>query len=139
MRAKRLKSLVAAAALALVPFSSYATVDWNEDFEYAAASNMWAVWVESCQSNPTLSTDRAHSGSKSLKLVYTGAVGVDPGAGGCFMDRYLNALSDTIYMRVWMWLPSTFQVNSTGTKMINIIHSGFRPNYWTEMLFGQKT
>ena len=23
--------------------------------------------------------------------------------------------------------------------MINIIHNGFRPNYWTEMLFGQKT
>ncbi|MEK7784691.1 MAG: hypothetical protein AAB658_04575, partial [Chloroflexota bacterium] len=133
MRAKRSKSLVAAAALALFPFSSYATVDWNEGFEYADNTAFDALWSASCWTNPALSTERASSGLKSIKLTYRGAVGVDPGAGGCYMDRSLSGVSDTLYTRIYIYLDN-FTPNSVGTKMMKNYQNGSYPNFWWEML-----
>ena len=128
-------SLVATAVLSLLPISSHATVDWNEGFEYASDAALGAVWDTSCLGNPGVSTSRPRSGSKSLRLVYNGKVGVDPGAGGCFIDRYLPALSDTVYIRTYVFLEN-FTVDSVGTKMIFVGQSGSYPNFWWEMYYG---
>ena len=111
---------------------AHATVDWEDGFEYANDAALGAVWAFSCLGNPGVSTERPHSGSKSLKLVYRGAVGKDPGAGGCFIDRNLNALSDTAYFRVWTYQVN-FAVNSVGTKMIQFAMNSSYPNFWWEM------
>ena len=141
---RTLKGLVIGVSLLCVFWTmpAHATIDWEDSFEYANSQALYSAWSASCpytSANPAISTDRAFSGSKSVKLTYNGTVGVDPGAGGCFIDRYLNALSDTLYMRVYMWIDPAFQVNYVGTKMINIAHDGHRPNFWWEMLFSQTT
>ena len=105
------------AFFSLAPVSSHATVDWNDGFEYANDAALGAVWDYSCLGNPGVSTERPHSGSKSLKLVYRGKVGVDPGAGGCFIDRSLTTASDTAYFR--MDQQENFQADSWA-KMINL-------------------
>jgi polysaccharide lyase-like protein len=126
-----LLSLVVTAVLSLFPISSHATVDWTEGFEYADDTAFGAVWSASCLGNPGISTDRAFSGSKSVKLVFNGTVGVDPGAGGCYMDRYLPALSDTLFTRIYIYLEN-FTANSTGTKMLFAGQNGAYPNFWWE-------
>jgi hypothetical protein len=117
---------------------AHATIDWEEGFEYAAASNLWAVWDESCQGNPTLSTTRVYSGSKSLKEVFTGVAGKDPGAGGCFMGRNLSVPSETLYARYYMYMEN-FTVNSTQTKMTYWGQNGKYPSFWWGMNFGTPT
>ena len=131
-------SVVATAILSFFPISSHATVDWNDSFEYANDASLGAVWEASCLGNPGVSTDRAFSGSKSLKETFRGAAGVDPGAGGCFMDRYLPALSDTIYNRFYMYMQN-FTVNSTGTKITSQGPNGLYPSFWWAMPFGNPT
>lgn len=128
-------SLVVTAIFSLVPISSHATVDWNDGFEYANDASLATVWDASCLGNPGVSTDRAFSGSKSLRLSYRGQVGVDPGAGGCYMNRYLPALTDTLYIRIYTYL-ANFTVSASGTKMVQIGQSCCYPNFWWEMLFG---
>lgn len=127
-------SLVATAVVSLLPISSHAAVDWNEGFEYADDAALDVVWDMSCRGNPGISTLRRFSGSKSLRLVYNGKAGIDPGAGGCFMNRYLNALSDTIYIRIYTYMEN-FTPDSVGTKMIQVGHSGSYPNFWWEMYY----
>ena len=51
------------------------------------------------------------------------------------MNRYLNALSDTIYMRIYTYMEN-FTPDSTGTKMVQAGQSGSYPNFWWEMHFG---
>lgn len=133
-----LLSLVGTAILSLLPISAHATVDWNEGFEYANDTAFGAVWSASCLGNPGISTDRAFSGSKSVKLVYRGAVGVDPGAGGCFMDRYLPAKSDTLYTRFYIYMEN-FQVNETGTKTTFQGQEGAYPSFWWGWNWGAPT
>ena len=111
---------------------AHATIDWEDGFEYANDAALGAVWSYSCLGNPGVSTERPHSGSKSLKLVYRGKVGVDPGAGGCFIDRSLTAASDTAYFRMWTW-QENFQADSVGTKMIQFAQNSTYPNFWWEM------
>ena len=130
-----LLSLVATSALSLVPISSHATVDWNDGFEYANDASLGAVWSYSCLGNPGISTARSFSGSKSLRLVYNGHVGVDPGAGGCYIDRNLNAPSDTIYIRIYTYMEN-FTVDSVGTKMVQVGQAGSYPNFWWQMFYG---
>ena len=127
--------LVATAILSLVPVSSHATVDWNEGFEYANDTSFGAVWSHSCLGNPGISTLRPFSGSKSLRLVFNGVAGVDPGAGGCFVDRYLPARSDTLYTRFYMYMEN-FTVNQTQTKITNSGQEGLYPSFWWSMNFG---
>jgi hypothetical protein len=124
-------SLVVTAVLSLFPISAHATVDWTEGFEYASDTAFSAVWDSSCLGNPGISTDRAFSGSKSVKLVYQGIAGVDPGAGGCFVDRYLPAMSDTLYTRFYMYMDN-FTVNSVGTKVTLQGQNGAYPGFWWE-------
>lgn len=112
----------------------HATVDWDESFEYANDTAFGIVWDHSCLGNPGISTTRAHSGTKSVRLRYTGTAGVDPGAGGCFMDRP-HAASDTLYMRMWMYLDN-FQVNAVGTKVQAQGPIGKYPSVWWDMEFG---
>ena len=128
-------SLFVTAVLSLLPISSHATVDWNDGFEYANDASFAAVWETSCLGNPGISTSRDFTGAKSLRLVYHGTVGVDPGAGGCFVDRYLPALSDTVYIRTYVYLDN-FTVDSVGTKMIFVGQSGSYPNFWWQMFGG---
>ena len=128
-------SLVVTAALSLLPISAHATVDWTEGFEYADDTAFGKVWAYSCLGNPGISTSRPHSGSKSAKLVYKGVAGVDPGAGGCFMDRYLPAKSDTLYTRFYMYMEN-FTVNSTGTKVEFSGQEGAYPSFWWSFLNG---
>ena len=122
------------AVLSLLPISSHATVDWDESFEYANDTAFGIVWDHSCLGNPGISTTRAHSGTKSVRLHYTGTAGVDPGAGGCFMDRP-HAASDTLYMRMWMYLDN-FQVNFVGTKVQAQGPIGKYPSVWWDMESG---
>ncbi|MEP6933757.1 MAG: hypothetical protein ABI988_07450 [Nitrospirota bacterium] len=116
---------------------AHATVDWNESFEYANDAAFGVVWDHSCLGNPGISTTRAHSGTKSAKLHYTGQVGVDPGAGGCFMDRPLLGKSDTLYTRFWVYLDN-FVVNGTGTKVTlqGPFFPGRYPSFWWELFNG---
>ncbi|MBU6482891.1 MAG: hypothetical protein KGS09_20415, partial [Nitrospirae bacterium] len=100
--------------------------------EYADDTAFGAVWAHSCLGNPGISTARPFSGSNSVKLVYKGTVGVDPGAGGCFMDRYLPAKSDTLYTRFYMYMEN-FTVNSTGTKVAFQGQEGAYPSFWWVM------
>ena len=114
---------------------AYATIDWNEGFEYANDAAFGVVWEHSCLGNPGISTDRAHSGSKSAKLTYRGSVGVDPGAGGCFVTRNLPAHSDTLYTRFWMYMDN-FTVDSVQTKITLQGPSGAYPSFWWSMNWG---
>ena len=125
-------SMAVTAVLSLVPISSHATVDWNEGFEYANDTSFGAVWPHSCLGNPGISTLRPFSGSKSLRLVYTGVAGVDPGAGGCFVDRYLPAKSDTLYTRFYIYMEN-FTVNPVTTKVTWQGQETGYPSFWWGM------
>lgn len=130
-------SMVASVILSFLPISSYATVDWNERFEYASDTEFGTVWSNSCLGNPGISTARPFTGAKSAKEVFRGAVGVDLGAGGCYMDRRLPARSNTLYTRFYMYMEN-FTVNSTGTKITRHEDSvsGY-PGFWWGMPYGQ--
>ena len=140
-----LLSLVVTAVSSLLPISSHATVDWVDGFEYPDSAAMITTgggpWVSSCppnQSNPGVSTTRAFSGSKSLQETFRGHAGVDPGAGGCYMDRNLNAASDTLYSRFYMYMDN-FTVDATSTKMTLQGEDCCYPSFWWVMMFGSPT
>lgn len=114
----------------------HATVDWQDGFEYANDAALGTVWTYSCLGNPGVSSLRPFSGSKSLRLVYTGHVGPDPGAGGCFIDRNLNGPSETLYTRIMVYAENFTYDQSVGTKLQ---HSGEHccyPSFWWNMPFG---
>ena len=123
------------AVMSSLPISSHATVDWNEGFEYANDTAFGAVWDHSCLGNPGISTARAFSGSRSVRLVYRGVADLNPGAGGCFMERYLSAKSDTLYTRFYMYMEN-FTVDATGTKVTLQGQSSFYPSAWWIMNWG---
>ena len=114
---------------------AHATIDWTDDFEYGNDAALGAVWAYSCLGNPGVSTARPFSGSKSLRLVYHGTVGSDPGAGGCYIDRPMNAVSDTMFFRIYTFMEN-FTPDSVGTKMIKFYNTGNYPNFWWEMFYG---
>ena len=123
-------SLVVTAVLSLIPISSYAVVDWEEGFEYANDAAFGAVWKHSCLGDPGISTLRPHRGSKSARQDFTTP-------GGCFMVRPLDARSDQLYTRWYMYMEN-FTVNSVGTKITR--HEDSLPGYpgiWWAMLWGQ--
>ena len=136
---RTLKGLVIGVVLFCVflAMPAYATVDWDESFEYANDTAFGVVWDHSCLGNPGISTVRAHSGTKSIRLRYNGTAGHDPGAGGCFMDRP-HAASDTLYMRMWMFMDN-FTVNPVGTKVQAQGPNGLYPSFWWVMPFGNPT
>ena len=128
-------SLVATAVVSLLPISSHATVDWNEGFEYANDAALDVVWSVSCLGNPGVSSSRAFRGVKSLRLVYNGKVGIDPGAGGCYIDRNLAGPGQTLYTRYYMYMEN-FTVDSTATKVTLQGEACCFPSFWWEMQWG---
>ncbi|MEK7784692.1 MAG: Ig-like domain-containing protein [Chloroflexota bacterium] len=124
------------AVLLLSPIYSHAVIDWADGFEYANDAALGSVWSHSCLGNPGVSTLRPFSGSKSLRLVYRGHVGEDPGAGGCFIDRSIGGASDTAYFSVRIYLEN-FTPDRVSTKMIQLGQSCCYPNFWWLMGGGQ--
>ena len=127
-------SLILAVALFFLAIPSYATVDWDEGFEYASNAAMDAVWQTSCPGQDDIlfpSADRFHSGSRSAKLIFRGHQGVTPGYKSCFKDRNLNApTTGTLYTRFWIYMEN-FTVDSTTTKLT--LHPAYNSDAYTSM------
>lgn len=121
--------------LLLLPSLAHATVDWDEGFEYATNAAMDLVWGSSCPGNDVIlfpSTERAHSGAKSLKEIFRGHQGITPGYQSCWKDRNLNApTTSTLYSRFWFYLPSSFVLDATVTKMT--LHPAYAGDSYTSM------
>lgn len=129
--------------------TAHAVVDWEDSFEYANQAALEAVWASSCVGNGSIlfpSTDRAHSGSKSLKKIYRGHQAgpegpATPGYQSCWIDRDLSSVSRTVWVRYWMYMDN-FTVNQIGTKTSAIYSNGIDPvsngwgSPWFEMMHG---
>jgi len=129
---------VVTAVLLPLPISAHATVDWTEGFEYANQAALEAVWATSCPGNDDIispSTNRAHSGSRSLKETFRGHQGITPGYASCYIDRYLKGSSDTLYTRYYMYMDN-FTVDETSTKVALQGEDCCYPSFWWAMLFG---
>ena len=136
--------------LLLLPTLAHATVDWDEGFEYSGAtiadmntSMTAANWSTSCPGNSVIiaPTTQAlaqsgapapHGGTRMLEERFRGHQGVTPGYQSCFIDRALNAsTTDTLYSRFWFYLPSSFQLDPTVTKMT--LHPAYASDSYTSM------
>ena len=134
---------VATAVSSLLPISSYATVDWTEGFEYTSKSAQEAVWPSSCPNSLTLlysSTERPRTGSRSLKMEYTGhqASRGQPATSGyqsCYMTRNFNAPSETVFTRWYMYMEN-FTLDNTSTKVTRVEMEGVQPGIWWVFMFG---
>ena len=63
-------------------------------------------------------------------------MGIDPGAGGCFIDRNLNGVSDTLWTRFYFYMEN-FQVDTiSGTKWYNTGDPAFYPSFQWGWGFG---
>ena len=141
-----LKGLVIGVVLLSVCWAapSYAVIDWEEGFEtYANSQAMLdqGLWgASSCNAAAldgvmTPSTIRKHSGSKSLREIFSGLGGTLHGQ--CFFDgRQLSSPSNVLYTRFWMYMTGvggtgTFTVEpSTGTKVMRHDTNGLTSNWW---------
>ena len=132
-------TLVATTVLSLMTNSSHAAVDWTENFEYSNDAELGAIWPHSCSGNPGVSTLRPFSGAKSLRLIYNGHAGVDPGAGGCFIDRNLNGPGNTLYTRYYMYMENFTVDAHVGTKITLQGEGCCYPSFWWTMPFGSPT
>lgn len=139
-------SLSMTVGLLLFTMPSHAAVDWDEGFEYATNDAMDQVWSSSCPGNGSIlfpSTDRAHTGSKSLKEIFRGhqAIGgqaATPGYQSCFKDRNLLApTTSTLYSRFWIYLDN-FTVDATVTKLTlhPMYASDAYTTVWWDMMWG---
>lgn len=131
-----LRKFIVFVSVLLCSSPAYATIDWEEGFEYANDAAFGAVWEYSCLGNPGISTLRPYGGTKSARQSFTGHVGVNPGAGGCFMTRNLGGRSDTVYTRWYMYMEN-FTVDYVGTKITRHEDSvpGL-PGVWWTLPFG---
>ena len=113
-----------------------ATVDISDGFEYADNTAMLNVWSSSCLPSVTgvidVSSTRAHSGSKSLKVTYP----PPDSEGGCFMDRNLSAPTDNFYMRGWIFLDGFSNNTGVLTKMWFAGQGNSYPNFWSGSFSG---
>ena len=136
-------SLIVLAVLSLMPRASQAAVDWTDGFEYSSKTAQNAVWPSSCPGDPNFmfsSTERPRSGSRSLKMEYLGhqAIGSTPPTPGyksCYMDRYLNGKSDTLYSRWYIYMQN-FTVDYIGTKLMRHTPRVDQPGFWWMSFFG---
>lgn len=135
-------SLSITVGLLLFTIPSHAAVDWDEGFEYANNDTMDAVWSSSCPGNGGIlfpSTDRAHTGSKSLKEIFRGhqAIGgqsATPGYQSCYKDRNLSApTTNTLYSRFWIYMDN-FTVDATTTKLT--LQPAYASDSYTSMWWG---
>lgn len=124
---------------------AWAVVDWDEGFEYAGSTvaAMYAnmtlpngPWDTSCPGNSVIiapSTDRAHSGTRSLKETFRGNSTDTPGFQSCFIDRNLNVpTNSTLYTRHWMYIEN-LTLGPNPTKILLVpMYSGdaFTTVWW---------
>jgi hypothetical protein len=118
----------------LLAIASHATVDWADGFEYANYNVMTKNWESSCGKNDEViapSTDRAHSGSKSLKQTFRGRQGNTPGFQSCYIDRNLRRPSENFYSRFWVFFSTDFIAADSGTKMSLSGEACCYPSFWS--------
>lgn len=117
---------------------------WTDGFEYADKTAMEAVWPSSCPGSGSAiigpSSDRAFSGSKSLKLTFRGHQAHDglpatPGYASCFMDRSIPSAT-TLYRRFYIYLDN-FAVDGTTTKITKEYPGNVYPDFYWVLIFGQ--
>jgi hypothetical protein len=132
-------------ALLLWVGAAQAAIDWEEGFEYANNAAMDAVWETSCPADDTIlspSTDRAHSGAKSLKMIYrghqaTGTTPATPGYKSCFKIRPLSASTEVLFTRWWLFMETTFAIDTqAGTKLTRHEKPSTYPGMWWLWKFG---
>lgn len=128
--------------LCLTPLPALATLDWDEGFEYSSNAAMDVVWQSSCVGNDVIirpTTTRPRTGSYSLELTFRGHQGVTPGYQSCYKDRNLSApTTGTLYSRFWIYIPSSFQVDETTTKLtLQPAYAGDAyTSFWWGMMWG---
>lgn len=144
------RRLLVVLLLLLLPSLAHATVDWDEGFEYSGGSvqDMYnsmtsANWGTSCGSNSVViaPTTQAlggsdapapHGGSKMLRETFRGHQGVTPGYQSCYIDRALTAsTTGTLYSRFWIYIPSSFVLDSTVTKLT--LHPAYAGDSYTSI------
>ncbi len=138
IRSSRIKwpliaSLSITVGFLLFAIPSHATVDWTEGFEYANQSAMNAVWTgDACIADASVmtpSTTRAFSGSRSLRMNYTGHQGITPSYHSCAMSRRLAAPTEVLYARWYMYMEN-FTVDATHTKVLKHTGSSYSSDWW---------
>ena len=130
--------LLAVLILSLVFGAAHAEVDWDDGFEYADGAAAKVNWSGSCSASDLdsgtimgLSTERAHSGTKSLRLNFVGHAD-----SGCWLDRNLGGASSILYTRFWMYMEN-FTVDGTSTKMVRQDLKYTEVDVWWAMFWGQ--
>lgn len=128
---KRIVGLVAAVLLAVSSGRAEALTYWDDDFE----NHLWTgsdgnPWVTGCVQdgcNPSISTDVAFSGTRSLRGRYTGF------DSGNYVDRKYPA-TDEVWTRFYYRTATGFAYDSPdhagGTKHFNLGDGVHYPNIW---------
>lgn len=122
-----------------------ATPFFDESFEYAdnaawLSSGNWAA--SSCTAAQhtgvmEISSQRAFSGTKSLKFTYIG----DNPSFTCFIDRFYGGSHETVYSRVYLYLEN-FTASNINTKLYthsNLANIGRYPNFWWSLHLSNNT
>ena len=131
--------------LLCVSTTAHAAVDFDEGFEYVdnaawLKSGNWGA--SSCTAAQhtdimEISSTRAFSGSKSLKMTYVGNLGAT--AFTCFIDRFFGGLHETTYQRVYLFLDN-FTASNINTKLFTQgSHTKHYPNFWWGMFTSANT
>ena len=118
--------------LLCVSTTAHAAVDWDESWEYA--NNQ--AWIDSPWKNfactatsmagiAEISSDRAFSGTKSMKMTY---IGHTPPTT-CWMDRFFTAKTEVLYTRIYMFLDN-FVGDPTSTKIWSHSDVNSYPAWW---------
>ena len=129
---KHLCACVLGMVLLCVSTTAHAAVDWDESWEYA--NNQ--AWIDSPWTNfactatsmagiAEISSERAFSGTKSLKMTY---IGHTPPTT-CWMDRFFTAKTDVLYTRIYMFLDN-FTGDPTSTKIWSHSDVHSYPAWW---------
>jgi hypothetical protein len=109
--------------LLLLPGQSFATIYWDDELESGNTG-----YTLPGDGSMTFDTSFKFSGSGSLRLDYTSECYpdhiIDQGfqCGG-FMDRAFTA-TGTLFRRFYLYLPSSFTIGDTETKMLTTLPTG---------------
>lgn len=124
--------------LLCVSTTAHAAVDFDEGFEYVdnaawLSSGNWGA--SSCTATQhtgimEISSTRAFSGTKSVKMTYVGDLGAT--AFTCFIDRFFP-VSDTVYTRIYLFLDG-FTASNINTKMYTQSHDKHYPRFWWSLV-----
>jgi hypothetical protein len=129
---KHVCACVLGVVLLCVSTTAHAVIDWDESWEYA--NNQ--AWIDSPWTNfactattmagiAEISSERAFSGTKSMKMTY---IGHNPPTT-CWMDRFYGAKTDVLYTRIYMFLDN-FTADPTNTKLYTHSDTHSYPAWW---------